>query len=132
MESLMAKIKAHGNAVKRAISSNNAKRTSRKAKKARVLKGQKKALPKIRAVSIPKNYINPLTHSPMKEAIFYMLTNKGTRRKNYFTRAEIGKLVGRSLTNYQLLMLDPKKQMFRNPITRNPVYARNLQRVRPK
>ena len=132
MESLLAKIKAHSNTVKKVTSSDNAKRKARKAKKARVLKGQKKALPKIKKVSVPKNYINPISHSPMKDAVFYMLTNRGTGRKNYFTKTEVSKIVGRSMSNYNLLMADPKKPLFRNPYTRNPVYPRNLQRVRSK
>jgi hypothetical protein len=132
MERLLAKIQTHRNTLKKAATENARKRNERKLKKSRVSKSRAAALPKVRSIKVPKNYINPISHSPMKEAIFYMLTNRGTGRKNYFTRAEIGKLVGRSLTNYQLLMFDPKKQMFKNPITRNPVYARNLQRVRSK
>jgi hypothetical protein len=132
MDRLLAKIQAHKNTVKKAATENTRKRNERKLKKSRISKSRVAALPKVRSVKVPSNYINPLTRSPMKEAIFYMLTNRGTGRKNYFTLAEIGKLVGRSLTNYQLLMFDPKKQMFRSPVTRNPVYARNLQRVRSK
>jgi len=132
MEELMAKIKAHRDTMKHVASSDNLKRKARKAKKAKVLKGMKRALPKIKSVSIPKNYISTLTHSPMKNSVFYMLTNRGTGRKNYFTKSEVSKLTGRTMTNYDILMADPKKRLFKNPATRNPVYPRNLQRVRPK
>jgi len=132
MESLMGKIKAHSNAIKKTTASNDMKRKARKLKKAKVRTGQKKALPTIRSVSVPKNYVSHITQSPMKDAVFYMLTNRGTGRKNYFTKSEISKIVGRSMSNYNLLMADPKKALFRNPVTRNPVYPRNLQRVRPR
>jgi hypothetical protein len=132
MDKLLAKIEGHRNSVKKAASENALKRAARKSKKARISKSRKAALPKLKSVTIPKNYLNPLTRSPMKEAILYMLTNRGTGRKNYFTRAEVSKLTGRSLTNYNVLMFDPKKPMFKNPLTRNPVYARDLQRVRAK
>jgi len=128
----MAKIKAHSNTIKKATTTDNLKRKARKVKKAKVRKAQKKALPKIKQVSVPKNYTSHITQGPMKDAVFYMLTNRGTGRKNYFTKTEIGKIVGRSMSNYNILMADPKKSLFRNPVTRNPVYPRNLQRVRPK
>ena len=132
MDKLLAKIQGHRNSVKKAANADALKRAARKSKKMRVSKSQKAALPKLKSVKIPGNYINPLTHSPMKEAILYMLTNRGTGRKNYFTRAEVSKLAGKSMSNYNLLMLDPKKSIVKNPLTRNPVYARNLQRVRAK
>jgi hypothetical protein len=61
-----------------------------------------------------------------------MVTNRGTGRRNYYNRNTLAKLIGRTLSNYQLLLANAKTPLFANPYTRGPVYPRNIQRVSRK
>jgi len=87
------------------------------------------ALPIPLTMFIANNYTNPvtLTKPPYGVAV-YMLTNSKTGRKNYYNKKTIIKLA--SLKNeYSLLMANRKVPLFKNPMTRSNVYAKNLQRV---
>jgi len=92
-----------------------------------------KALPKVPGVYIKNNYVNPVTldHPPHK-VIVYKVTDRTTKRVNYYNARTFWKLAGHQRNNYKLLMFDPKKNIFTNPYTRGGVRARNVQRVRIK
>lgn len=104
------------------------KRKSRALKRSRKSRSQSRAVPKPVAVNIG-NYANPVTLSPPKGAVLYMVTNRTTGRKNYYNRNTIMKLIGRPMSNYQLLMANAKAALFVNPYTRGQVRPRNIQRV---
>ena len=131
----VAKIRRRGEARRARITAQTEPEIMKSKSRARAAKARSRALsrsrnlPKIRPVALPVNYLNPVKLSPVS-GIVYQITNRNTGRKNWYPKNVITKLIGRNLSNYQILMLDPKKSMFRNPITRNPVYPRNLQRVR--
>ena len=106
------------------------KRKSRATKKSRISKSRSKALPKPVKVKIPDNYVNPITlvKSP-SGAIFYVLTNRVTGRKNYLSISNISGLAKKKMTEYNILIANVKKPLFRNPYTRSNVYPRNLVRA---
>lgn len=108
----------------------NSKAKSREKKRSRKAKAERKALPKTPRILIPNSYVNPVTLSPVKGPVVYQVTNRGTKRKNYYSKATLMRLLGRSMTNYELLMASPKTSLFKNPYTRGLVYPRNIQRVR--
>jgi hypothetical protein len=89
-----------------------------------------KALPKVQSMYIKNNYINPVTLAfPTTGVPVYEVKNKTTGRTNYYNSNTFWKLTGHAKNNYKLLMFDPKAEIFRNPVTRNPVRARNVRRV---
>jgi hypothetical protein len=97
------------------------------------LQEKMKALPKVKSVYIKNNYVNPVTLSfPPKGVIVYEVKNRTTGRTNYYNSNTFWKLAGHAKNDYKLLMFDPKLNIFKNPVTRNPVSARNIQRVRVK
>jgi hypothetical protein len=104
------------------------KRKSRALKRSRKSRSQSRAVRKPVAVNIG-NYSNPVTLSPPKGTVLYMVTNRTTGRKNYYNRDVLMKLIGRSMSNYQLLMANAKTALFVNPYTRGQVRPRNIQRV---
>jgi hypothetical protein len=134
MPRTLAKIKRKGEARLARINTQlnpavmNAKSKSRRAKSRTRAKSRSRNLPKIGRANINANYTNPVNLMEVS-GIVYQLTNRFTGRKNWYSKNLIDKLIGRKLTNYQILMFDPKTPMFRNPMTRNPVFARNLRRV---
>ena len=107
----------------------DSKAKSRSLKKSRKVAAERKALPKLHRNKIPNNYKNPVTLSPVR-GVVYRVTNRGTGRKNYYTKATLEKLIGRKMSNYALLMASPKSVLFRNPATRGSVYPRNIMRVK--
>lgn len=108
------------------------KRKSRALKRSRKSRSQSRAVPKPAAVNINANYVNPVTLSPPKGQVIYMVRNRQTGRKNYYNRNTLVKLLGRAMSDYQLLMANAKTPLFANPFTRGPVYPRNIQRVSRK
>jgi hypothetical protein len=106
-----------------------AKRKSRAIKRTSKSRSQSKALPKVPVVALPPDYTDPVTLSPPKNRMVYQVTNRTTGRKNYYNKRTLLGLIGRQLTNYQLLLADPKVALFANPMTRGGVYPRNIQRV---
>lgn len=89
------------------------------------------ALPKIPRVILDANYVNPITLEFPKNMVVYEIKNKTTGRKNYYNKATFKKLITRFKNDYNLLMMNPKVPIpgARNPVTRNPIYPRNVRRV---
>jgi len=110
---------------------DEAKRKHRAIKALWDLQARIGALPNVKAIYLNNNYVNPVTlNFPPKKVIVYKVQNKNTKRVNYYDSKTFWKLVGHSKNNYKLLTFDPKKTIMTNPITRNPVKARNITRVR--
>jgi hypothetical protein len=91
-----------------------------------------RALPIVPRRVVPFGYINPVTLEPVKTVFVYEVVDKNTKRKNYYTKSTLMKLIGRNMSNYNLLTADPKKRLFRNPVTRANVKPRNIQKVRAR
>jgi hypothetical protein len=89
------------------------------------------ALPKIPRVILDSNYVNPITLEFPKNMVVYELKNRVTGRTNYYDKVTFRKLITAFKNNYGLLMMNPKApiQGARNPMTRNPIYPRNIRRV---
>jgi len=115
--------------VKAYVQKVNTKGKSRSLKRSRKAASERKALPKLLRNRIPSNYKNPVTLSPVS-GVVYRVTNRATGRKNYYPKSVIERLIGRNMTNYQLLMASPKRALFRNPATRGGVFPRNIMRVK--
>lgn len=127
---MLARLKAATAAATAKMNATNKKRKSRASKKARLSKSRNKALPKPVKVVIPANYVNPITLAKSPSGvIFYVLTNRATGRKNYLSIANISGLARRKMSEYNILMANVKKPLFRNPYTRSNVYPRNLVRA---
>ena len=105
------------------------KRRVRATRRAAAQKSHNMALPKPTKVGVNATYKNPVTLSPVKGTV-YQLTNRETGRKNYYNLTTLSKLIGKKVSNYQLLMANPKTPLFRNPMTRGAVYPRDLVRVK--
>jgi hypothetical protein len=101
-----------------------AKRVSRRV-------GEIRALPKIPRIILNRNYVNPITLGFPRGAVIYEITNKFTGRRNYYDKPTFIKLVKQFTNDYNLLMMNPKMPIpgARNPVTRNPIYPRNVRRV---
>jgi len=89
------------------------------------------AMPRIPRVILANNYVNPVTLEFPKGVVIYELRNKTTGRTNYYDKATFRKLILTFKGDYDLLMRNPKVPLpgVRNPVTRNPVYPRNIRRV---
>lgn len=103
-------------------------------KKRHALANRLNSLPKIKTVNINANYINPITLNKVPEGIVvYRVTDPSTKRVDFYTKSEFWKLVHRHMpavkNNYNLMMTQPSYKLFNNPITRNPVKTRNINRV---
>jgi len=118
-------------AARRAI---NAKRQARAIKALSVLKNEIGALPKVPKVILDSNYVNPITLEFPKGVVIYEIKNRTTGRKNYYTKATFKKLITRFKSDYNLMLMNPKSPIpgARNPVTRNPIYPRNVRRVTVK
>lgn len=90
-----------------------------------------KAMPAIPRVILQANYVNPITLDFPKGHIVYELRNRTTGRTNYYDKAVFRKLIMTFKGDYDLLMRNPKVPLpgVRNPMTRGPVYPRNIRRV---
>ena len=127
---MLARLKAAGAASLAKMTVTNKKRKSRAVKKSRISRSRSRALPKPMKVVIPTNYINPITRSRSPQgAFFYVLTTRVTGRKNYLSIANVAGLAGRKMSEYNILMANPKAPLFKNPYTRSSVYPRNLVRA---
>jgi hypothetical protein len=110
---------------------DDAKRKHRAIKALWDLQDKINSLPNVKSIYLNSNYVNPVTlNFPPKKVIVYKVQNKNTKRINYYDSKTFWKLVGHSKNNYKLLTFDPKKTLMTNPVTRNPVKARNVTRVR--
>jgi hypothetical protein len=108
-----------------------AKTKARRAKAAALKRSRVAALPTIPRVILNENYVNPITLNFPKGAVVYEIRNKTTGRTNYYNKATFSKLITRFKNDYNLLMMNPKVPIpgARNPITRGPIYPRNVRRV---
>jgi len=92
-----------------------------------------KALPRVVTVKLNTNYVNPITLNKVPYGpTIYEVRNHMTGRTNYYDKLTFWKLMPRVMkNNYNLLLLNPKEPIpgVRNPMTRNPVYPRNVRRV---
>lgn len=127
MESILKKLKT----INVKAATERKKRSDRKIKKKSVNREKALALPKVHRVKVNSNYINPVTlNSVPPNLIVYEVSNRLTGRKNYYKSTTFWHLMGTRKNNYGLLIADPKKVLFKNPVTRGNVKARNVQRVR--
>lgn len=127
MENILKKLKT----INTKAAAERKKRANRKVKKKSVNKAKALALPKVPRVKVKSNYLNPVTlNSVPPNLIVYEVSNRITGRKNYYKSNTFWHLMGSRKNNYGLLMADPSKVLFRNPVTRGNVKARNVQRVR--
>jgi hypothetical protein len=107
---------------------NDSKRKVRAVKKWVETVKRTQALPVPLTLYIANNYTNPVTLSkPPYGVAVYMITDPRTGRKNFYNKATIHKLA--NLNNYGILMANRKKPLFKNPLTRSNVYAKNVRRV---
>jgi hypothetical protein len=110
------------------------KRANRKLKSNIVKHSKVAALPKVPKIILNANYVNPITLEFPKGVVIYEIKNKMTGRKNYYTKATFKKIIERFTNDYNLLMMNPKEPIpgAKNPMTRNPIYPRNIRRVTVK
>ena len=89
------------------------------------------ALPAIPKVILDLNYVNPITLEFPKSHIVYEIRNKSTGRTNYYNKATFQELISAFKSDYNLMLMNPKSPIpgARNPVTRNPIYPRNVRRV---
>jgi hypothetical protein len=90
-----------------------------------------RALPKIPRVILNMNYVNPITLEFPRGVVVYEITNKFTGRRNYYDKPTFVKIIKQFTNDYNLMMMNPKVPIpgVRNPVTRNPIYPRNVRRV---
>jgi hypothetical protein len=110
------------------------KRKIRTAKKRYATINRLKALPVIRNVYIRNNYVNPVTLNKVPSGpTVYHVKDSRTGRVDYYDKVTFWRLMPKNIkTNYNLLMADPHRPLFKNPLTRTNVKTRNVQRVRVK
>jgi hypothetical protein len=100
-------------------------------KKASVVRSRVAALPKMPRVILAENYVNPITLEFPKGTLIYEIKNRFTGRTNYYNKETFRKLIKAFTNDYNLLMMNPKVPIpgARNPVTRGPIYPRNVRRV---
>jgi hypothetical protein len=110
---------------------NLRKKKERGAKARQVAISKRIALPTIPHIVLMNNYINPVTLNFPKGPIVYEIRNRFTGRTNYYDKQTFWKLMKMLKNDYDLLMRNPKVPIpgARNPVTRGPVYPRNVRRV---
>jgi hypothetical protein len=88
-------------------------------------------LPAVPQVIIDANYINPITLNVPRGTVVYQLKNRTTGRVDYYDKETFKKLIKAFKGDYNLLMMNPKEPIpgARNPVTRGPIYPRNVRRV---
>lgn len=108
-----------------------AKRKERKAKARALGAAKAAALPAVPRIILNQNYVNPITLEFPKGTVVYEIRNKTTGRTNYYDKETFARLITRFKNDYNLLMMNPKMPIpgARNPVTRNPIYPRNVRRV---
>ena len=89
------------------------------------------ALPKIPRIILDRNYVNPITLSFPKNLVVYEIKNRTTGRTNYYNKSTFQKLITAFKNDYNLMLMNPKSPIpgARNPMTRGPIYPRNIRRV---
>jgi len=91
-------------------------------------------LPAVPQVIIDSNYINPITLNVPRGTVVYQLKNRTTGRVDYYDKETFKKLIKAFKGDYNLLMMNPKVPIpgASNPMTRGPIYPRNVRRVAVK
>ena len=104
---------------------------NRKSKKTAAVRSRVAAMPRIPRVILEGNYVNPITLGWPKSTVVYEIRNRFTGRTNYYDKETFRKLITAFKNDYNLLMANPKAPIpgVRNPVTRNPIYPRNVRRV---
>lgn len=107
------------------------KRADRLARFFTIARSKVGAMPKIPRVILNANYVNPITLEFPRGVVIYELRNRTTGRTNYYDKATFRKLILTFKGDYDLLMRNPKVPLpgVRNPVTRGPIYPRNIRRV---
>jgi hypothetical protein len=111
---------------------NNLQKVQERLKKARATRiSRAKALPAVPQVILNSNYVNPVTLEFPRKMVVYEIKNRTTGRTNYYNKETFRKLITAFKTDYALLMANPKVPIpgARNPVTRGPIYPRNVRRV---
>ena len=90
-----------------------------------------RALPEIPRVILAENYVNPITLNFPKSIVVYEIKNRTTGRKDYYDKKTFFMLMKMLTNDYNLLMRNPKEPIpgAKNPMTRGPIYPRNVRRV---
>ena len=103
---------------------------NRKAKADANKRSKVAAMPRIPRVILDANYINPITLGFPRNIVVYEIKNRTTGRTNYYNKETFRKLVTAFKNDYNLLMMNPKSPIpgARNPMTRGPIYPRNVRR----
>jgi hypothetical protein len=110
----------------------NMKKVNERLVKARAARLSKaKALPAVTRVFLNANYVNPITLGFPSGTVVFEIKNRSTGRKDYYDKQTFFKLMKMLKGSYDLLMRDPKVPIpgARNPMTRGPIYPRNIRRV---
>jgi hypothetical protein len=96
-----------------------------------IARSKVRAMPRIPRIIVENNYVNPITLEFPKGVVIYQIKNRFTGRTDYYDEDTFEKLFKNFKGRYDLLMRNPKQPLpgLRNPVTRNPVYPRNVQRV---
>ena len=125
---------APSNSARAKVAAIAQKRKLRRAKAASVKRTKVAALPAIPKVILDANYVNPITLNFPKGVVIYEIKNRTTGRANYYDRNTFRKLITAFKNDYNLLMMNPKSPIpgAKNPVTRGPVYPRNVRRVTVK
>jgi hypothetical protein len=114
---------------------NNLQKVQARLNKARAARvSRAKALPAVPQVILNSNYVNPVTLAFPKKMVVYEIKNRTTGRTNYYNKETFRKLITAFKTDYALLMANPKVPIpgAKNPVTRGPIYPRNVRRVTVK
>jgi hypothetical protein len=129
-----APLEADRVATARKMLKDELKRKIRTAKKRYATINRLKALPVIRNVYIRNDYVNPVTLNKIPSGpTVYHVKDSRTGRVDYYDKATFWRLMPKNIkNNYNLLMADPQRPLFKNPLTRTNVKTRNVQRVRVK
>lgn len=107
------------------------KRKDRVNKLLKVARSKVAAMPRIPRVILNANYVNPITLNFPKGMVVYELRNRVTGRTDYYDKETLRRLILNFKGDYNLLMRNPKVPIagVRNPVTRGPVYPRNIRQV---
>jgi hypothetical protein len=119
------------NSAKAAFKAMAQKEKMRANRAAAIKRSRIAALPKIPKIILDRNYVNPITLNFPKSQVVYEIKNRFTGRTNYYNKATFQKLIAAFKNDYNLMMMNPKAPIpgARNPVTRNPIYPRNVRRV---
>ena len=119
-------------ALKARFANDLRKRKQRNEKERQSKISKRLALPSIPTIVLMNNYIHPVTLDFPKGPVVYEIRNRSTGRTNYYDKPTFWKLMKMLKNDYNLLMRNPKEPIpgARNPVTRGPVYPRNVRRVK--